>query len=670
MGFAAAKERIASLTKTLETYNYQYYVLDNPSVSDYTYDELMHELRKLEQDFPQLASPTSPTRTVGGVASNAFEKVPHAVQMMSLQDVFSFSEVADFVQRCKEAVSDPRFIVEPKIDGLSVSLEYENGEFVRGSTRGDGFIGEDVTHNLRTIRSIPLHLEHAPAYLEVRGEVYMPRTSFDALVQQQEQEGESPFKNPRNAAAGSLRQKDAQVAAKRNLDIWIFNIQQVRGAVLNGHEESLQYMQKLGLKTIVHRTACHTFEEIQKAIETIGQQRDQYAYDTDGVVIKVDRFSQREELGATTKVPKWAVAYKFPPEVKETTLHTIEVNVGRTGVITPVAVFNPIQLAGTEVSRATLHNQDFINEKQIRIGDRIQVRKAGEIIPEVVASIQHAADSTPYKLPEYCPICKTKAVRDEEESALRCPNPDCPAQLMKRMIHFASRDAMNIEGLGPQNLILLKEHGLVHSVADLYILQKEQLLELDRFAEKSAENLIRAIAQSKNNSLDRLIYGLGIRGIGSRAATLLCQAFPTMEQIKLATAEEIAQAIDGFGMIMAENIVHAFQEPHFLHLIDRLESLGLCMTYTQSVPIDQRFAGKTFVLTGTLPTLKRSEAKALIEQYGGKVSSSVSKKTDFVVAGEDAGSKLDKANQLGISILSESELLEQINEKGGIKNAY
>ncbi len=664
----AAKRRIQQLQSMLETYNVQYYEQDNPTISDYEYDMLLRELETLETEFPSYAMENSPTKHVGGAASRVFEKVPHAVQMMSLQDVFSFAEMDTFWERCVAALGHPTFVVEPKIDGLSVSLEYQNGVFVRGSTRGDGMVGENVTENLRTIAAIPKQLHDAPPFLEVRGEVYMPRKSFAQLVEQQVQNGETPAKNPRNAAAGSLRQKDARVTAERNLAIWIFNVQQVQGITLQSHLESLAFLERIGFPCVIpHSKIVTTPEEIHAEITAIGVERDGYSYDTDGVVVKIDRFSEREEMGATAKVPKWAAAFKFPPEEKETTLREILLSVGRTGVITPVAVFDPVQLAGTEVTRATLHNQDFITERNICLGDRILVRKAGEIIPEVLRSVSHAEDAMPYELPKTCPVCGTMAVRDPEEAALRCPNPDCPAQLMKRMIHFVSKDAMNIDGLGPQNLALLQEKGLVHSVSDLYHLTQADLLPLDRFAEKSADNLIRAIAASKNNSLDRLVYALGIRGIGAQAAKLLCERFSSMEAIQNATQLEIA-AIDGFGDVMAENVVETLAEPHMKQLINSLQAVGCRMTYDGTTVEEDRFAGQTFVLTGTLPTLKRKDAEALILRYGGKVSGSVSKKTAFVVAGEAAGSKLEKANTLGIPVLTETEFLDKIRGKEEIEN--
>ncbi len=650
-----AKTRIQELSQLLKQYNQQYYDQDNPSVTDDAYDMLLRELETLEQEFPHLAAPDSPTKHVGGTASRIFEKVPHTIQMMSLQDVFSYEEMDSFVQRCQEALGSPRFVAEPKIDGLSVSLEYQNGFFVRGSTRGDGFVGEDVTANLMTIAAIPKQLKNPPPFLEVRGEVYMPRKSFADLVEQQVQNGETPAKNPRNAAAGSLRQKNAAVTARRHLDIWIFNIQQVEGVTLHSHIESLTYLESLGFSNVIpHSGVCTTAEQIRTEIARIGEARTGYAYDTDGVVVKLDDFAHREEMGATSKVPKWAAAFKFPPEEKETILREIILSVGRTGVITPVAVFDPVQLAGTEVSRATLHNQDFMTERDICLGDKIVVRKAGEIIPEVLRVAEHAEGAVPYTLPDCCPVCGSKAVRDEGEAALRCPNPDCPAQLTKRMIHFVSKDAMNIDGLGPQILTALQEKGLVHSVTDLYQLSSAQIVEMERFAEKSAENLIRAIEVSKSQPLDRLIYALGIRGIGTQAAKLLCEKFHTMEALLSASAEEI-QTIDGFGATMAESVVSSLAEPHMQQMISRLKEAGCQMTYAGISVEDARFSGMTFVLTGTLPSMKRSEAKELVLKYGGKVSSSVSKKTTYVVAGEAAGSKLEKAYELGIPVLTEEE---------------
>ncbi len=655
-----AEARIKELSAQLEQYNHEYYVQDNPSVDDYTYDTLMRELRALEEAFPEFLSPHSPSQRVGGTASNQFQKVSHTVQMQSLQDVFSFEQIAAFVTRCREAFPEVVFSVEPKIDGLSVSLEYRNGKLERGSTRGDGFVGEDVTANLKTIRSIPLTLKTTLPFVEVRGEVYMPREQFYALVQQQEEAGEQPFKNPRNAAAGSLRQKNSAVTAKRKLDLFIFNLQQCEGQEFSSHDETLHFLEEAGFRVVPNRRICHTTEEILEAIENIGNARNDLAYDIDGVVIKVNALSQRDAMGATAKTPKWAIAYKFPPEEKETILREIEVNVGRTGAMTPVAVFDAILLAGTNVSRAVLHNQDFISEKDIRLGDRIVVRKAGDIIPEVLRSVAHEDGSAPYRLPECCPVCGAMAVRDEEESVLRCPNISCPAQLHKQIVHFASRDAMNIDGLGPAIVTALIEADLIHDAADLYTLQMEQLLTLEGFKEKAAENLLHAIEATKNAPLDRVIFALGIRNIGQKAASLLCAHFGSLEAISQAQRSEIAE-IDGFGEIMADHLYTALHDSHVSDLLDRLRAAGLTMAYEKiQVTENEFFTGKTFVLTGTLSQMKRSEAKKAIEAAGGKVSGSVSKKTDYVIAGEDAGSKLTKAQELGVSILSESEFLAKL----------
>ncbi len=655
-----AEKRIPELSEILEKYGYEYYVLDNPTVSDYEYDMLMQELKKLESDYPELVSPSSPTQRVGGTALNTFEKVIHTVQMGSLQDVFSFEQVREFVDKCRENLKNPVFTVEPKIDGLSVSLEYTDGIFTRGSTRGDGFVGEDVSGNLKTIKSIPLKLksENVPDFIEVRGEVYMPRESFVELSEKQELNGEQPFKNPRNAAAGSLRQKNPKITAERKLDIFVFNIQQIDGYELNSHKQSLDYVKSLGFKVIPSYKSCTEYNQIIDEINRIGSDRANLPFDIDGVVIKVDDFEQREIMGATSKVPKWAVAYKFPPEEKETILLDIEVNVGRTGAITPVAVFEPITLAGTSVSRAVLHNQDFIDEKDIRIGDKIIVRKAGDIIPEVLKSVSHSENSKPFKLPSECPVCGTPSVRYEDESVLRCPNAECPAQLLKNLIHFASKEAMNIDGMGQAIMSLLVEKGLVKSASDIYELKASDLIMLERFGEKSAQNLIDSIEKSKKTNLDRLVYALGIRNIGQKASQLLCEKFPSMNDIINADKDSISE-IEGFGDVMAENLVKALKEPHRIQLIQRLENLGVNMTYSKKSTGDGRFKGLTFVLTGTLPTMKRDEAKKLIESFGGKVSSSVSKKTSFVVAGEDAGSKLDKANELGVAVISESELIDK-----------
>ncbi len=659
--FETAKERHKKLTAEIEEHNYAYYVLDNPMVEDWEYDKLMQELYSLEKAYPSLITPFSPSQRVGGAAESSFEKVQHSVQMGSLQDVFDFEEVKDFDSKVRTVLSNPPlYIVEPKIDGLSVSLEYRDGLFVRGSTRGDGFIGEDITENLRTIKSIPMKLKKPLPFIEVRGEVYMPRKSFEKLIQKQEIDGEQPAKNPRNAAAGSLRQKDSRVTAERELDIFIFNIQQSEGIELHSHKDSLEFMRELGFKVI---DGYEAFTDIEKAIEkinSIGEKRGKLPYDIDGAVIKVDDFKDRNVLGATAKVPKWAVAFKYPPEEKETILNKIEINVGRTGALTPVAVFDPISLAGTTVSRATLHNQDIISQLDVRPGDRIIVRKAGEIIPEVVRVKEHSENSVPYHIPMICPDCGTQAVRDEDEAVIRCPNIDCPAQLLRNIVHFASRNAMNIEGLGSANVELLVNHGLVKTVADLYTLTVADVLTLPGFKQKSAGNLINAIEKSKSNESDRLIYALGIKGIGQRSAVLLCERFPSMEKIMNADRETIV-SIDNFGEILADNVYAAMREPHRTALIKRLQEYGLNMNFTVR-ETGKKLGGLKFVLTGTLPTMTRDEAKALIESNGGKCSGSVSSKTDYVLAGEDAGSKLTKAQQLGIKIISENELKGMIDE--------
>lgn len=652
-----AKKRIDELVKLLNYHSQLYYVDDRNEITDYEYDMLQQELKGLEEQFPQFIRSDSPTQRVGGKAISIFEKVTHRVQMGSLQDVFSFEQVRSFIETVQQAVDKPQFVVEPKIDGLSVSLEYHNGELAIGSTRGDGFVGEDVTSNLKTVKSIPIKINEELPLIEVRGETYMPRNVFLKLVKEQEDNDEQPFKNPRNAAAGSLRQKDPKIAAKRKLDIFVFNVQQIEGKELTSHKESLDYLKTLGFKTIPDYKRVSTADEVIGCIKAIGEKRFDLPFDIDGVVIKVDDFRQREILGATAKVPKWAVAYKFPPEEKTSKLLDIELNVGRTGAITPVAVFEPVFLAGTSVSRATLHNQDFIREKNISVGDIIKVRKAGDIIPEVLGSVEKHGDGV-FTLPECCPVCGTKLVKSEEEAAVRCPNVECPAQIFRSIVHFASKGAMNIDGLGPQIVHTLLDNKLITSVADLYTLSGNKLLQLDNFKEKSVNNLLNAIEKSKSNSLDRFVFGLGIRNIGQASAKLLCDKFGDLDNIMNASAEQISE-IDGFGGVMAQSVYNAFHEEHMIELIKRLKECGINTKY-EKIQIDDRFAGKTFVLTGTLPTLKRSEAKALIEKYGGKASGSVSKKTDYVLAGEEAGSKLDKAQQLGIEIITEEQFKDMI----------
>lgn len=655
MDLITARELAQKLREQINYYSELYYEKDDPAISDYEFDKLMHQLIDIEEEYPELLTPDSPTHRVGGRASNSFEQVEHVVQMGSLQDVFSDEEVVDFDRRVREVVSDPIYVVEPKIDGLSVSLEYRDGVLVRGSTRGDGFVGEDVTENIRTIRSVPLRLKRDIPFVEVRGEVYMPVASFEKVVAQQELKEEKPFKNPRNAAAGSLRQKNPKITAQRGLDIFVFNLQQIEGVQVSGHKESLDLLKELGFQVSPSYLAVDTIEKAIEEIRAIGQRRGEYSFDIDGAVVKLDSLAQREMLGATAKFPKWAVAFKYPPEEKTTTLLDVEVKVGRTGALTPTAVFEPIQLAGTTVSRAVLHNQDFIDEKQIAVGDKIIVRKAGDIIPEVVAVAEHCGNPT-YQLPEYCPSCHTKVVREEGEAAIYCPNIECPAQLMRNLIHFASRNAMDIDGMGPAVLEGLVNAGWVHSPADLYDLTEEQIASLERMGKKSASNLMNALEKSKQNDLSKVIFALGIPEVGEKTAAELASAFGSMEKLSWATLEQLT-ALDGFGEVVAQNIVSFFLEERNRVQIERLAKAGVNMESTK-VKAGDTFEGKTFVLTGTLPTLKRNEAKELIESLGGKVSSSVSKKTDYVVAGEEAGSKLTKANELGITILTEEQLLQ------------
>ena len=658
MDFHSAQQRVRELRKLLEYHNYKYYVEDSPEIDDYEYDLFMNELIELETKYPVLVIPSSPSQRVGGKASGKFESVVHKIQMESLQDAFSFDELRDFDNRIRGFIDNVVYSVEPKIDGLSVSLEYANGELVRGSTRGDGFVGENVTSNLRTIRSIPLHIDNAPEFLEVRGEVYMPHDSFLKLVASQENNGEKPAKNPRNAAAGALRQKDPKITASRELDIFLFNVQQINGKKLENHIESLDYIKSLGLKTLPFYKECRSIDEAIDEINRIGSVRGELPFDIDGAVIKVNNLSDRVGIGSTSKYPKWAIAYKYPPEEKETVLREIEINVGRTGVLTPTAVFDPIMLAGTSVSRAVLHNEDFIADKDIRIGDTILVRKAGDIIPEVVASVKHDDSSEKYSMPEVCPSCGAKVFRDVDEAALRCTNTDCPAQLRRNLIHFVSRDAMDIEGLGEAVIDQLADSGLVKTPADIYGLEVHQLADLERLGERSANNIISAIEGSKNNELYRLIIALGIRHIGKRAAKLLAERFGSIDAIMNASFNEI-NSIDGFGEIMSQSVVEYFSLSQTKEYISRLGSYGVALSEEIAVK-STSLSGLTFVITGVLPSLSRDEATEIIEKNGGKVASSVSRNTDYLLAGESAGSKLAKAKILDVKIINEDELYEML----------
>ena len=646
----AAEERIKYLSDTLKYHNKKYYIEDAPEIEDFEYDALLRELEDLENEYPQFKKEDSPTQTVGGAALKLFAEVTHTVKMESLQDVFSFEELKAFCDKID--ISRTEFSVEPKIDGLSVSLEYKDGLFFRGSTRGDGTVGEDVTANLLQIKSIPKAIEF-DGELEVRGEVYMPRESFERLVERQETLGEKPAKNPRNAAAGSLRQKNSKITAERGLDIFIFNIHRIIGKSFKTHTETLDFIKSLGFHTLPTYKKCKNAEEAVAEVERIGLSRGNLPYDIDGAVIKVNELAYREELGSTSKFPKWAVAFKYPPEEKETVLKSIEINVGRTGALTPTAEFDPIILAGTTVSRATLHHEDFIKQKGICIGDTIVVRKAGDIIPEVLTVKSHPENAVPFEMPDICPSCGSPVTREDGEAVLRCTNADCPAQLLRHLIHFTSRDAMDIEGLGPAVLEQLLNAGLITNIGDIYSLDYERVKQLYRTGEKSAENLKNAISKSKENDVSRLIYAFGIRHIGSKAAALAAEHFGDINAVLNAEKEDFA-AIDGFGEIMAESAYEFFSLPETSALINRLKAAGLNMKSLKEVK-DNRFAGLTFVLTGTLPTYTRNEAAAIIESFGGKTSSSVSKKTSYVLAGEEAGSKLDKANKLGVAVIDEEE---------------
>lgn len=652
-----SEKRAQELRDKLNYYSRKYYVDDDPEIEDYEYDMLQRELKAIEDKYPDLVTPDSPTVRVGGSAENLFSKVEHRVRMESLQDAFSFAEIEEFDRRVRETERDVHYVVEPKIDGLSVSLEYTNGVLTRGSTRGDGDVGEDVTANLRTVRSIPLKIKTPLPFLEVRGEVYMPKSVFATLVTRQELDGEKPFKNPRNAAAGSLRQKDSKVTAGRGLDIFVFNVQQIEGAQLSSHKQSLDFLREQGFHTIPFYTRFDNITDVISELKRIGEIRSGLEYDIDGAVIKVDDFAQRERLGSTSKFPKWAVAFKYPPEEKTTKLVDIEIGVGRTGVLTPTAVFEPVLLAGSTVSRATLHNQDFITEKDIRIGDEVAIRKAGDIIPEVVRVVSHAENSVPYILPSICPSCSAPVIREEGEAAVRCVNPECPAQLLRNVIHFCSRDAMDIEGLGDALVEKFISENLISNVADIYDITAGEIMMLEGHQEKSAKNLVEAIERSKQNDLSRLLFALGIRHIGQKAAKLLSEHFGDIDSIIAASEEEIAE-IDGFGGIMAKSAAEFFSMAQTADLIERLKAAGVNMKSLKEKSDDQRFAGLTFVLTGTLPTLSRKEATEIIENLGGKASSSVSKKTSYVVAGEEAGSKLQKATDLGIPVITQDDLLK------------
>jgi DNA ligase (NAD+) len=663
-----AKERILELRELLEKYNYEYHVLDKPSVPDAEYDQLMKELIELENNHPELHDEHSPTSRVGGAVLDFFEKVEHTVPMLSLGNAFNDQDLRDFDRRVREGVGDNvTYVAELKIDGLAVSLLYEDGRFVRGATRGDGTIGEDITNNLKTIRSIPFKLKD-PVMLEVRGEAFMPKKSFQKLNAHREEEGQELFANPRNAAAGSLRQLDPKIAASRNLDIFLYGVGKLEGHSVDSHDESLTYLSHLGFKTNPEWKKCENIDEVIEFVNGWQEKRPDLPYEIDGIVIKVNSLYQQEELGFTAKNPRWAIAYKFPAEEVVTKLEGIELNVGRTGVVTPTALLQPVLVAGTTVKRASLHNEDLIREKDIKIGDYVVVKKAGDIIPEVVNVIteRRTGDEIDFHMPTECPECDSELERLDGEVALRCLNPQCPAQIREGFIHFVSRNAMNIDGLGEKVVAQLFKEKLIDNVADLYKLERDKLLELERMGEKSADNLLAAIEKSKENSLERLLFGLGIRHVGAKAAKTIAQRFETMETLMNASKEQLLE-VEEIGEKMADSIQLYFSKPEVKELMEELQSLGVNMTYkgpklVKVEDLDTPFAGKTVVLTGKLSILTRNEAKEKLERLGAKVTGSVSKNTDMLIAGEDAGSKLDKAKKFGIEIWNEQQLVEELNK--------
>ena len=653
------REEIAELTRELERHNHLYYVLDAPEIPDFEYDRMLRRLETLEAEHPELASPLSPTRRVGGEPLTQFEKVRHEVPLESLQDVFSFAELEEFDARVREGLQDVVYSVEPKVDGLSVALEYRDGRFFRGATRGDGLVGEDVTENLKTIRSIPMTLEDAPPRLIVRGEVFMPRAVFARLNEQREERGEAPFANPRNAAAGSLRQLDPKIAAARQLDILVFNLQLAEGISFSSHTETLDYLRRLRFKVIPY-TRCATVEEVEAAIRAVDEHRLEQSFDIDGAVVKLDSLAQRTALGSTAKFPRWAAAYKYPPEIKETVVEDIVVQVGRTGVLTPRAVVRPVRLAGTTVTSATLHNQDFISSRDVRIGDTVRIHKAGEIIPEILSVVpgKRPPEAVPYRLPERCPVCGSPVERDEDGAFVRCTGAECPAQLARNITHFVSRDAMDIDGLGSAIVQQLIDSGMVHSPADLYYLEAEKVEALDRMGRQSTENLLQAIEASKQNDLSRLIFAFGIRQVGAKAGKVLAATFGSLDTLMAASEEQLTEVRD-IGAITAGSLARWFANPQSRHMIERLRAAGVNFNSLTQVT-DRRFEGMTFVLTGALSLFTREAATEKIESFGGRAAGSVSKKTTYVVAGENAGSKLRKAQELGIPVLSEQAFLEML----------
>lgn len=655
------KERIAELTELINYHNYKYYVEDAPEISDFEFDDMLRELETLEEKYPEYKKDNSPTTRVGGEPVSAFPEVTHTVPMQSLQKAFTRSEIFDFDRRVREVVQDPEYVVEHKIDGLSVSLEYVNGELVRGSTRGDGITGEDITENVKTIRTIPLRLREPVPYLEVRGEVFMSKESFEKLNALLEETEQPLFANPRNAAAGSLRQQDSKITAKRHLDIFVFNIQRIEGVEVDSHIEGLRLLKRLGFKTILNDRVFKTIEDAYDEIIRIGEERDKLGFGIDGAVVKVNDFAARELLGSTSKFPKWAIAYKYPAERQTTVIKDIKIQVGRTGVLTPLAILETVRIAGSNVSRATLHNIDYIREKDIRINDTVVVEKAGDIIPAVVEVLKEdrSGDEKIFEMPKYCPECGAEVIREEGEAAYRCTGINCPAQRLRNIIHFVSRDAMDIDGLGASNVEKLVENGFIENAADLYYLDFKAAAELRGFGDKWAKNLRASLERSKSNPLYRLIFGLGIRHIGEKAAKTLAKEYKTIDALMEADAEKMAEIYD-FGGIMAESVEEFFKQPQNREFVERLKAAGVNCVDSEEESGDNRFEGKTFVLTGTLENYKRSDAAKIIEGFGGKTSSSVSKKTSYVLAGAEAGSKLTKAQSLGVTVISEDEFEEMI----------
>ena len=658
-----AKKRIDELTERLNYHNYKYYVEDSPEISDFEFDEMLVELEELENKYPEFRHNDSPTIRIGGEPVSEFTPVTHEVQMQSLQKAFSKEEIFDFDRRVREVVENPEYVVEHKIDGLSVSLEYVDGIFTRGSTRGDGITGEDVTENLKTIRSIPLRIKDKIPFLEVRGEVFLSRANFEKINRSLEEQGQQLFANPRNAAAGSLRQLDPKIAASRGLDIFVFNIQRINGIQINNHIDSLRFLKEQGFKTILNEKIFKTPQEVFEQILNIGEERGKLPFDIDGAVVKVNDFRMRDLLGVTAKFPKWAIAYKYPAEKQKTVIRDIKIQIGRTGVLTPLAILDTVRIAGSNVSRATLHNADFIQEKDIRIGDTVVIQKAGDIIPAVVEVLfeNRTGNEKRFQMPKYCPECGAQVVREDGEAAYRCTGVNCPAQRFRNIIHFVSRSAMDIEGLGPSIIEQMLERNLIENASDLYYLSADDIAKMDKLGEKSAQNIMSALEKSKHNQLYRLINAFGIRHIGEKAAKILAGKYKKLEALMNASIEDLT-TIDDIGETMAESVIEYFNEPQNIEFIDRLKNAGVSFEddVQKEENVDKRFEGKTFVLTGTLSKYKRTEASAIIEAFGGKTSSSVSKKTSYVLAGEEAGSKLDKALKLGVQVISEDDFEEMI----------